>query len=508
MSEAAGRDARAGSARASVLAAVCAALPRFLPAQRWYGAKGRRISRVAIRDVADLGDDPRALLTVIDVYGDGEQPASYFLPLGQWPADEADAPGEMIVSVGDLAVRDAIYDPDTCRALLAGILEGRSLPTANGGRLVFERAGGQQADAAFRALADPAQLAVRNVNVEQSNSSVIFGDALILKALRRLVVGVHPEVEITRFLSERTTFDRTPAMLGWADYHAPDGSIAPVAVLQRFVPNQGDGWSNVLARLRALADAPDGEAPLVASLDALGATLGGLHLALASASDDPAFAPEVISAADLDRWRARTHASLDGALTAIRRELARDDPTAGWTATARNLGTATLYGERRLRAAVDGVGVLADGRVAKTRHHGDFHLGQTLVGEDGWYIIDFEGEPARSLDERRAKQTPLRDVAGLLRSLDYAEATVVREGVVLPDPSLMDRLRARFLASYVAAVRGSRPPILPSHPDELAAALLALEAEKAIYELGYELSNRPDWVEIPLSALARLAESA
>ena len=505
------RDGQLARLLPAALPAVTEALRSFWPVQRWYGAKERAVERVAIRDTAQIPEHPGALLAVVDVDSGEAEPASYFLPLGVWPADDTSAPGDVVVRAGDLAVRDAIADPETCRALLRGIVEGRALATAEGGQFVFQAVRLHDSGPSLAATEQIDSLTVRHANVEQSNSSVIFGDALILKALRRLVRGVHPEIEIARFLGERTSFQRAPAMLGWAEYRGPDGSNAPVAVLQRFVPNQGDGWTYLLGKLSALSGQSSEDAgawadALVAELAALGRTLGELHLALGSVSDDPAFAREIITDDDLTVWRERTHTSLEIAVESISRVLAEQRSDVGWSAEARSLGETVVAGAAQLRAAIDGIGGLADGRVVKTRHHGDFHLGQTLVAPDGWMLIDFEGEPARTLAERRAKQTPLRDVAGLLRSLDYARATVVRQSDAGVDPSIFDEMRRAFLAAYLETVRAAAAPILPANQHDLDAALLALETEKALYELAYELGNRPDWVAIPLTALARLAQ--
>ena len=229
-------------------------------------------------------------------------------------------------------------------------------------------------------------------------------------------------------------------------------------------------------------------------------------------------APEQITSDDVDSWRTRTCASLDEALRHIERGLTTAPDRGGWSADLRSDGEAVREGATALRSAIDRLGLLADGQIVKTRHHGDFHLGQTLVGPDGWTIIDFEGEPLRSLAERRAKQTPLRDVAGLLRSLDYAEVTLAREHASATsrsaahdrDPAiaaLFADARQAFLETYSATVRAAGVLLLPRGDDDLASVLRALEVEKALYELSYEVGNRPDWVAIPLSALARLATS-
>ena len=233
----------------AALPSVAARLPGFLPAQRWFGGKERAVERVEIRDTAIVPDHPTALLAVVDVFTGDAEPTPYFLPLGLADPALAEVPGEIVARHGDLVVRDAIADPETCRALLRGMLDGRTLPTALGGRFIFQpvrrQAGGPAHDGG-----DVESMAIRHAGVEQSNSSVIFGTAFILKALRRLAAGTNPEIEIPRFLGEHTTFDRVPALVGWAEYCAPDGSSAPVAVLQRFVPNQGDGWSYVLRQRR------------------------------------------------------------------------------------------------------------------------------------------------------------------------------------------------------------------------------------------------------------------
>jgi maltose alpha-D-glucosyltransferase/alpha-amylase len=239
--------------------------------------------------------------------------------------------------------------------------------------------------------------------------------------------------------------------------------------------------------------------------------LGELHLALASRSDVPHFAPEPFSAQDAGIWRKRTLASLDEILMRVEHGLAASPSGTGWADADRRYGEAVRDGAARLRAGIDGIRALADGRSVKTRHHGDFHLGQTLVSRGDWIIIDFEGEPLRSLAERRALQTPLRDVAGLLRSLDYAHATAVRQSPTADRnelAALFERCREAVLSTYVETIRAGGAPLLPASPDALNRVMLALELEKALYELTYELGTRPDWISIPLSALARMARTA
>jgi maltose alpha-D-glucosyltransferase / alpha-amylase len=500
-----------GQAIRAALPAVAARLPTFLPAQRWFGNKERAVDRAEIRDTAVIPDHPTTVLAVVDVHSGPGAPITYFLPLSVEDASATTSPGEIVARHGDRVVRDAIGEDETCRALLRGMLEGQTLPTTLGGRFLFQPAPRQAVGDGLLDGVQPDSIAVRHAGVEQSNSSVIFGQALILKALRRLAAGTNPEIEIPRFLGQYTTFDRVPALVGWAEYQGPDGACAPVGVLQQFVPNQGDGWSYVLREVSGISHQPSETESLVASLAALGATLGELHLALASRPDVPDFAPEPFGADDAEIWRARTLASLDEILARVEHGLAASPRGTGWAEADRRYGEAVRDGAARLRAAVDGISALADGRTVKTRHHGDFHLGQTLVADGGWIIIDFEGEPLRSLAERRARQTPLRDVAGLLRSLDYAHATAVRRSPD-DDPSelgaLFERCREAVLTAYVETVQAGGAPLLPVDHSALNRVLLALELEKALYELTYELGNRPDWISIPLSALARMARTA
>lgn len=499
---------------AAMLAAAVERLPRVLPMQRWFGGKEHPITRVEVRDSAALPDYPSALLVLIDVHSTDQPLATYFLPLELAPGSPSAIMDDVVVQADGLVLRDGLADPAACRALLRGIAEGRTAPTTHGGRFAFQAAVSRVGASRLHDL-ELDRLDVRRLSVEQSNSSVMFGRELILKAFRRTQEGTNPEVEILRFLGERTTFERVPRLLGWAEYQAPDGRGMPVGVLQAFVPNEGDGWAYVLRLVAEGAADPTFSERLIGLLSDLGTTLAELHLALASQPSVPDFAPEAITVSDVVIWRDRTLGSLTRASRyvadlVVNGSSSTEDlrPEAGMVQAGANL----------LRATIDDFALLADGSTAKTRHHGDFHLGQTLVGPDGWTIIDFEGEPLRPLAERRAKQTPLRDVAGLLRSLDYAEATVRRQrqtvdaspptaGADLLLTRAFEAARQAFLSQYVGVVRAAGAPLLPRRQDDLTRVLRALEVEKALYELSYEVGNRPDWVAIPLGALARLASA-
>jgi trehalose synthase-fused probable maltokinase len=316
---------------------------------------------------------------------------------------------------------------------------------------------------------------------EQSNTSIRYGDALILKLFRRLQFGPNPDVEIGWFLTEHSTFRGTPAVAGSLDYTSPQGAIASLALLQVFEPNRGDAWTTTLDRLRLVLEGAD-PTESVDSIGRLGVTTAEMHLALAAGDGD--FAAEPISASDVVAWRAAIHEEVEAAAHAL---------------AARGI---TVDAQALLQRA-DGIRGLIGAE--KARHHGDYHLGQILEREDGSFVvIDFEGEPAKPLAVRREKRSPLRDVAGLLRSLDYARNAALRSGDVADATRLRraagwyNTAREAFLGTYDEAVRRGRPSL---RPDDLAAPLAALELEKAAYEVLYELNNRPDWLPIPLAAL-------
>jgi maltose alpha-D-glucosyltransferase/alpha-amylase len=426
---------------------------------------------------------------------------------------------------GEAILHDAPADDELCASLLDAI----------GGRQGFRTRHGRISTvktAAYGELrGDPnRRLPVERGPATSSNSLIFFGDRLLLKLFRRLEVGVNPDFEIGRFLTETGRFDRVPATAGTLEYR-PDGDDRPVTlgILQARVPNQGDGWSHALAALRgyyervagAASIAPEprspaesaGMAPPANVSEAIGdyliaaATLGRrtaeMHLALASGTD-PDFSPEPLTPADMDR---------------VSREILRQGRQA-LAALAENLDrlpAGVRDAERLLHIGRSSVESLAASNSAppaavKTRIHGDYHLGQVLwVGGD-YMILDFEGEPTRSVEERRQKFSPIRDVAGMLRSYHYAAYAGLFDFThnrpqdltrLAPWADLWQQwVSAAFLREYLAAAGDA--PFLPRDPDEFAGLLDRFTLAKAFYELNYELNNRPDWVRIPLGGVLSL----
>jgi trehalose synthase-fused probable maltokinase len=318
---------------------------------------------------------------------------------------------------------------------------------------------------------------MRTMDAEQSNSSVVLDERLALKVFRRIQPGINPELEMLRFLAAHA-FTNIAALTGWYSY---TGELmdATLGVVQHYIGGSRDGWELALEALAA------GDRSFLASLGALGATTGRMHATLASTSDDPAFAPEEPTMENL----ALLTASLDEQIERVfddLPELAALEPVAGRGEEVRD----------HLRS-LSHVGV--GGRLI--RIHGDYHLGQTVHEGADWVILDFEGEPARALLDRRRKRSPLRDVAGMLRSLAYAAAAAeLLYAASVPD-DWESEARRRFLEGYMAAVDAS---ILPAGDFALQKLLAIFELERAIYELRYELDNRPDWVGIPVACISRL----
>jgi maltokinase len=425
-------------------------MPDELVAQRWFRSKQRPIASVTEIDRAPLPGTDAALAVLEVAYRDGGEPDRYLLPLAaeQEPRD------------GDGAWR-AI-----ARAMEAGaVLDGRN------GRFVASSTAAMD-----DLLGGPVdQLVERRLGVEQSNTSVVLGDRLILKLYRLLEAGENPDLEVSAFLTD-AGFTDTPAVAG-SLVHESEGRTAAAAMLQAFVPSTGDAWSAMLA---ALADDP-GRASAMAS--EVGGLTARMHRALGSRPDDPAFPSRSATPEETAAWRASGERQLAQAVTAVSGE-----------AHARLTAIAPLITAR----FADTFGA-AGGEATVSRIHGDYHLGQLLARHDGGFaVIDFEGEPVRPLAERRQPSSPLRDVAGLLRSLDYAARTAEAgsHAAGFDAEGWLAEARAAFIGGY-GGIRSDQQDLLD-----------AFELEKACYEVRYEASNRPGWLWLPLAAVERLAGNA
>ncbi len=448
-------------------------LQEWLVAQRWFGSKAREVSHVDVVEAVELRSEaPRLVLALVEaVFASGTH-ETYQVPLGLRPSSEA-WDERVIMEHDGRTVYDGLADPALGRELLHR-MRSDSEVTVPDGVLRF-----RWAESAGRGLGGTVD--VRPVGVEQSNSSIVFGDELILKAFRRVEPGENPELELLRFLSTRG-FPNIAPLAGWYEF---EGRLvdATLGILQEYLDGARDGWELALDELSS-----DPEA-LLGRLRSLGEVTGDMHTVLASDASEPAFAPDEPSVESLSILTATVDEQIDRVWV----ELPETDDTAPLAGRGQDVRERLQF-LSTIRAA---------GKVIRT--HGDLHLGQTMLRADGdWAILDFEGEPARSLFERRLKRSPLRDVAGMLRSFSYAAAgSEILRGQ--PAPSDWEqRAREAFLEGYHSHVE---PSLLPPGAEATGRLLSVFELEKAVYELRYELNNRPDWVPIPVAGIVRLLDS-
>ena len=483
-------------------------LPQFLGLQRWFASKDKTLRSVSLTPLTEM-EGPQALAVLDVTLDDGAE--RYFLPLSAAWGDEALSPGAATLpyTIAKLrrgprvgALLDGTSDAAMATALIDAMRRGERLST-DGGAIVFR---GSDALAALEEIGEP-----HRIPGEQSNASIVFGDAVVMKVYRRLREGVQPEVEVARFLTNVAAFEQTPALLGSAELVPEEGKPTSLAAAFAFVRNQGDAWAYLTDALgRDLEDVAltgeDAEFPFTLDLGTLlGRRTAGMHRALATETDDPAFAAEPMGQAELSALAGEVSSELDRVMADLERALD------GLPAAAARTARAVLERRGELSSRIEAVRGLQPSGM-RTRIHGDYHLGQVLVVQNDVAIIDFEGEPRRSIEERRAKFSPLRDVAGMLRSLDYAAAAALRDHTPIPveDPrpaaraeSWRRRARRQFLDAYREEIAGSS-----AHPEEgFADALLDLFLiQKAVYEVGYEMAFRPDWVGIPLGGLVAILD--
>jgi trehalose synthase-fused probable maltokinase len=494
------------------------ALARFLRRQRWFGGKAQEISSARFIAWAHLPSaQPAGWVTIVEVSYQGAAVEHYHVPIVELDPDRARAveqerPESVLfaLSATDGRLCDAMVDDDACRAMADAMLRGESA-AGLGGTIDARPVEGSSA-------ADTARLPLRRLPAVHTNSAVAIGHRYLLKLFRRVERGVNPDVEIGRFLARLHMDVHVPRLLGTMEHRAESAAPAILALVQELVTSDGNAWEYMGRELGSFLSAarkhkPAGGAAIVhqlarRSLDAaalLGRRTAELHRALASAADDPDFVPEPSSPADIrtlaDRIRTQSAAYLD----------LLHDRSATFDAENLALARRVLQHRSALTERLD--------RLARTLHpfvririHGDYHLGQVLWTHDDFAIIDFEGEPTRPLGERRAKQSPLRDVAGMLRSFSYAaHAGVAAASTGAADrPVLTEWARAWEHAAATAFLNAYRAVAEPSHflssdRTQIEHALELFILEKALYELNYEMTNRPDWVSVPLSGILALA---
>jgi maltose alpha-D-glucosyltransferase/alpha-amylase len=490
-------------------------LPAYLPTCRWYGGKERIMRELKITHYAPLGADPAAAhFMIVEVtFADG-LPDSYTLPVAF--ADEptttrllAEAPQFVIARLeGGQSLCDALQLADARTALLRTI-------TSNGADKGGKRIGGILGSSADAAELERVAPTSRLLGADQSNASIAYGDGWFLKVLRKFERGPHPDAEITRFLAERARLPNATPFGGMLSLSDSVGE-ATLGLLVGFTKNQGDGW---IYTLDALARFFDRVLEARRELDPVSANeiIGGvyperarqlgmrtaeMHCALASAEDLPDFAAEPFSTL----YQRSLYQAMRGGAGRVLRQLKRG--FSRLPEDARADATSLLTSHSKL---LEVFARLLDHKIdaTKIRIHGDYHLGQVLNTGKDFVIIDFEGEPRLPLSERRLKRSPLRDVAGMLRSFDYAATTSLRQERA-DDMSLLqpwarewvERISQTYLGAYFEVARGAS--FLPKSAEDIDLLLEVFQLDKAIYEIGYELSYRPHWVTTPLRAVTEI----
>ena len=510
-------------------------LQDMLQTRRWFGAKNRRVSDTQVLDAVPIGDDARIVLVRVE-YFDGEA-ETYLVPIRYLPADLGDEGAALLrvrSSEGEGFIVDAVAHEDVQRALLELVARRRTWKGTKG-----SIGGVALPGFSSRLSADLDELPSRAFPGEQSNSSVLYGNRWIMKVYRRLYVGENPDLELSRYLSETRKFPHTPRTAGFIEYRPALGSPSTVAIVQEQVENSGDAWQltvdelgrfferiitseqdEQLLRLQPAADhlpadvvAPpevhEQIGPYLEWAALLGTRTGEMHNALGHQTRDEAYSPEPFSQLYQRSLYQQVRSDVQRAMQSLRRWQRNHEPG---PQVQQLLELEPVLLERARQVAR---GRMAGARI---RIHGDYHLGQVLYTGRDFVIIDFEGEPARPLSERRIKRSPLRDVAGMLRSFHYAAFA----HLTLPDFGAWVRpedaetlvpwadwwyrwVTGTYLNAYLAEMAGSE--LLPSDPAEIEILLDSLLLQKAMYEIGYELQSRPDWLAIPVRGALELARN-
>jgi maltose alpha-D-glucosyltransferase/alpha-amylase len=518
-------------------------LPAFLPLQRWFGNKSAAIRSTSVSDWGKI-DKSGAIFCLVHVEYETGKADRYFLPVAMAFGEAAQALREtaapsilstVLSPSGEGVLYDATYDPRSCEALLHVIASSTSFSMQQGS---VQGTPSSALQALMAQQSEEKLLAPRRSSAEQSNTSILYGDRLIMKLFRHPEPGLNPDCEIGRYLTEEAHFPNIPPFGGSIEYMSQPDAPTTLCMLQGLVANQGDGWQWMLEELERYYEncaqetipAEELGQPVVSTstplgvarashfahdragvaLDAaavLGRRTAEMHLALASSKTNPAFSTEPLSKEYFDNLQASINAQAAHAYDMLRKTMSglADD----------TVEIAALLLSHRTRI-LDGLGASNIGGMdgKRTRIHGDYHLGQVLRVKTDFVILDFEGEPARSLEVRRAKHSPLKDVAGMLRSFNYAAwAALMRytsrrpedQSRLEPWARLWDQsASAEFLHAYMQTMAGGK--LIPASPSAQWSSLDLYLLEKAFYELVYELNSRPDWVKIPLMGVAALLQ--
>jgi maltose alpha-D-glucosyltransferase / alpha-amylase len=491
-------------------------LPAYLSKQRWFASKGTAVERAELKGRFVLpGRGGDWLLATFRAHLADGRSEDYFVPQAvAWDSPSSAQPlgdsNEVIAHIhkGDRSgtLRDALADARFVADLVRAVGETTTLPGFNG-NLRFSRTH------VYNRLQQDHEWDIRKLGAEQSNSSVLIANKMVLKAYRKVERGIQAELEMGRYLTDVAGYRHTPPLLGSIEQFDSERQPTALAIIQGFVPNQGDGWSFTLGNLRRIfasilqgnASWPGNEA-YRSLAECLGTRIAELHQVLAIESGDPAFQPEPIEAADVAGWKRQIESEAETTFGLLANSEGMLPPE------QHSRVQAMLDKRDRILQLIVGFELEPSSAIKKTRFHGDLHLGQVLVAGDDFYVIDFEGEPARPFAQRRAKHSPLRDVAGMLRSLNYAAWSALFEAgagqaeklTILEKSAVYweHEASSAFMRGYNKTIAGCSS--CPSDSATFCRLLDLFLLEKCLYEIRYELANRPSWLPIPIEGILNL----
>lgn len=499
-------------------------LPHHFSQQRWYGGKHQVASRMTLHTLGDFVDEQhRSAVNFVEIHHGAGESAFYFLPmtiaweqgnvdedlrrLGAWTVAKVRQKSRMGLLI------DALRDDVFCRAIVRAMRDNKQMPLQQG-TLRFT------SSPALREWSTSIDGDIQRPQHDQSNTSITLGADLYLKAYRRVQKGSSPELEIGRYLMDAAHYAHSVPVLGALEFAHQDGSIYTLALLQRYMPNQGNAWTYALDYLGRYLDSAMPEAgeqpaadhafvhaPFNVLMQRLGTRTAELHQALGRATVDPNFGQEPVLRTDIERWTTQVRDESLQTLAQLEQHMAQ------LPADIRPLA-AQLLEHRGMVLAICNAERFAKINTVKIRYHGDYHLGQVLMVQNDFLIIDFEGEPTRTLEQRRAKHTATRDVAGMLRSISYVAGSAVKHiaaqrpqhrAAIEPAAREWQRQAEQaFLQGYREQL--GRSAIQPHNAEHARALLDLFLVEKVMYELRYELTNRPQWIDIPIRGALELLQ--
>lgn len=499
---------------------ISTSLTEYIQTRRWFRRKSETINNIILKDYAILNEEPIEILTIIEIYYENFHSEVYYLPVMVQPEPTRPHQFEAILDLDLNGKRTLIYDAFSdirfCADLLRLIRQQKQVKSLKG---VFSF---YPTDVLKKTDLIVEEDKIRLISTEQSNTSINYNNSLIMKNFRNIEYGLNPDFEITYFLTKQTDLKNVPALMGYIEYQNQDKLIATAAVLQEYITNKGDCWNYTLIHLehilrvamrniRIRSDVEiekaikEFEGDFVAGIHRLGEITGSFHKALTTSLDDDSFKAEDVTEEDIDNWLCYMITSADSILDKISKNLT------SYSQQVQEKVSLILDNKAVLIKRLKDLEALKDNNQKKIRIHGDYHLGQVLKTENDFVILDFEGEPIKTMEERRAKLLPHKDIAGMLRSFNYASCTCLYELPGVDDEELQNLknwakiweklVTSAFLDGYLSVMDDEF-----EDKEVFNRVLRAYKIDKAIYELDYEINNRPDWLKIPVEYLKSVVD--